>query len=422
MKRVIPVIIAFFLICVVYEFGVLFFVKKYDYEYTYTKNKEKYKISEEYNYNDGLHSYNIKIKDKNNTNYIYLINHNYHKEKEIIEDLLVYKKDNMKCIFPIFKDKVTSNIVCNNDNKVESYVSLNEKGNSFIQEVRSDLIKKGYTVPAFKYKDGIKNISNLSTKLTYYDDFISKYNILVWGYKGVFVINKNKSKVNDFLKEDIYDTRYLTIGKKNIYVIKTEDKMSNVDYIYSINLKDGNTSMLDVNDKNISSNSYFNGVYNNTVYLTDCNGNHQYKFTENKDDIEKIDLQGMIKYYDGKNLVNESVDDVTNNYIRFNKNVINEKITKLYNTSEIKSSNGHYYFKTSDGNFYMSLKDNYKNPVLLFNRSNMNEWIVTNDTIFGIIGDTLYAYNYEYGFKPLIKYNEFNYHTDNMFGVIYLGE
>ena len=70
----------------------------------------------------------------------------------------------------------------------------------------------------------------------------------------------------------------------------------------------------------------------------------------------------------------------------------------------------------------MSLKDNYKNPVLLFNRSNMNEWIVTNDTIFGIIGDTLYAYNYEYGFKPLIKYNEFNYHTDNMFGVIYLGE
>ena len=422
MKRVIPVVVAFFLICVVYEFGVLFFVKHYNYEYTYTKNKKKYRITEEYNYNEGKHSYNISIKDQDNTNYIYLINHNYHKEKEILEDLLVYKKDNTKCIFPIFKDKVVSNVVCKKDGKLESYISLREKKDIFIDEIKNDLIKKGYNIPAFNYKEGTKEISNLSTKLTYYNDYIPKYNVLIWGYKGLFSINKKTRKVNDFLKEDIYDTKYLTVGKKNMYVMKVEDKSASIDYIYAINLKDGSTTIIDISDKNISGNSYFNGVHNNEVYLTDCNGNHQYKFMENKKNIEKMELQGLIKYYDGKNLVNESVDNFSNNNIRFNKNIINEKITKLYNTSDIKISNNHYYFKTKDGNFYMSLKNNYKKPILLFNRINMKEWVVVNDTIFGIIDNTLYAYNYEYGFKPLIKYDEFNYHTDNMFGVVYTGE
>lgn len=421
MKKVIAVVVSFFLICLTYEFIVLFFVKHYDYEYIFTKKKTEYKIREKYEYKEGKHLYDITIKDKNN-DYIYLINHNYHKEKEILEDLLVYEKDNLKCIFPVFKDKKTSNIVCNNDGKMVSYTSLVNQNNIFMQEIKEDIIKKGYSIPAFTNKEETKEINNLATKLSYYSDFIPNYNIIVWGYKGVFSINKKNAKVNDFLKEDIYDTKYLTIGKKNMYLIDAENGMPSFDKIYAINLKDGNTSIVDVIEKNISSNSYFNGVYNDVVYFTDCNGNNQYKFNEDKDNVEKIDSQGLIKYYDGKNLVNESVDDISNNNIRFNKNIINDNITSIYNTSEIKNSNGHYYFKTSDGNFYLVLKDNYKKPVLLFNKSEMKEWTVVDDTIFGIIGNTLYAYNYNYGFKPLIRYDEFNYHTDNMFGIVYVGD
>ena len=207
-----------------------------------------------------------------------------------------------------------------------------------------------------------------------------------------------------------------------MYVMDIEGDASSLDKIYALNLKDGKTSVVDVIESNISSNSYFNGVNKNIVYFTDCNGNNQYKFTENKDNVEKIDSQGLIKYYDGKNLINESVDDVANNYIYFNANIINEKITSLYNTSEIKESNGHYYYKTKEGNFYTIINKDYKNPILLFNKSLMNDWIVENDTIFGIIGNTLYAYRPDYGFKTLIRYDEFNYHTANMYGIIYTGE
>ena len=140
----------------------------------------------------------------------------------------------------------------------------------------------------------------------------------------------------------------LTISNKKMYIMNIESGMSSFDTIYAIDLKDGNKSTVDFGDKNISTNTYFNGIYKEEVYFTDCNGNHQYKFGEDKNTIEKIDSQGLIKYYDGKGLVNESVDDVSNNIIRFNNNVINEKITSLYNTSDIKKSNGHYYYKTND--------------------------------------------------------------------------
>ena len=421
MKRVVSIIVAFLLICLIYEFGVLLFVKHYDYEYTYTKGKKQYNVNEKYNYIDGKHIYDINIKEGKN-NYFYVINHNYRKEKEIIEDLLVFNKDKMECIFPIFKDKVVSNVVCGEDGKMFSYNYLREQGNEFVKEIEDKLVKKGYNVSAFKTNEEIKEANNLATKLSYYSDFVPNYNILIWGYKGVFSINKKGIEVNDFLKSDIYDTKYLTVGKKNMYIIDVEGDMSNFDKIYALNLEDGKSSIIDVIEMNISSNSYFNGVYNNTVYFTDCNGNNQYKFNENKDNVEKTSSQGLVKYYNGKELVNESVDDVTNNNVVFNKNIINEKITKLYNTSEIKNSNNHYYFKTSDGNLYLTTNNNYKKPILLFNKQNIKEWTVIDDTVFCIIGNTLYAYNYDYGFKPLIKYDEFNYHTSNMYGITYIGD
>ena len=422
MKKVISIVIAFLIICLIYEFSILLFVKHYEYDYIYTKNKKEYKINEKYNYSDGRHIYDINIKDKDNNKYIYSIVHNFHKEKEIIKDLLVFNKDNMTCIFPIFKDDITSNVVCNVDHKQFSYTYLNEQNNTFMSEIKNQLTKNGYSIPTISTSGKHKQISNLATKLTYYTDFIPNYNILVWGYRGVFLINKDRAKVNDFLTSDVYDTRYLTISNKKMYIMNIESGMSSFDTIYAIDLKDGNKSIVDFGDKNISTNTYFNGTYKEEVYFTDCNGNHQYKFGEDKNTIEKIDSQGLIKYYDGKGLVNESVDDVSNNIIRFNNNVINEKITSLYNTSDIKKSNGHYYYKTNDGNFYLILDNNYKNPILLFNRVNMKEWKVVNDTIFGIIGNTLYSYNCKYGFRPLIIYDEFNYHTDNMFGAIYIGE
>ena len=421
MKKVISIVVAFFLICLIYEFGVLFFVKHYDYEYVYTKNKKEYKVNEKYNYIDGKHIYDINIKYGKN-NYFYIINHNYHKEKQILEDLIVFKKNSMECIFPVFKDNVVSNVVCGEKGKTITYNHLNIQNDEFANEIKGKLIKKGYNIPAFNQNDETKEISNLATKLNYYNDFIPNYNILVWGYKGVFSINKKEAKVNDFLKSDIYDTKYFTIGKKNMYIMDVEGDMSSFDKIYALNLEDGKSSIIDVIEMNISSNSYFNGVYKDTVYFTDCNGNHQYKFNENKDNVEKLSSQGFIKYYDGKNLVNESVDDVVNNLVTFNNNIINEKITKLYNTSEIKKSNNHYYFKTSDGNFYLLPNNSYKNPVLLFNKQEMKEWIVIDDTIFGIVGNTLYAYNYNYGYKPIIRYEEFNYHTSNMFGITYIGD
>ena len=93
MKKVGQLVTILLLLCVIYQLAVMFFLKEYHYKYTYTVNNEEYKIDEKYKLQNGEHTYNISISDKKKRNYNFLINSNFHKDKEILEDLLVYEKD-----------------------------------------------------------------------------------------------------------------------------------------------------------------------------------------------------------------------------------------------------------------------------------------------------------------------------------------
>lgn len=417
MKKVGQIVLIFLFICVIYQLGILFFVKNYNYSYKYKVDKKTYQITEEYKLSGKEHLYNIEVADEKGNIYTFLVNHNFHKEKEILDDLLVYSQDDLTCVFPVFKDNVYSNIECSTNKKTVSYDYLKQSNDLRIDNFIDIIRKKGYDIKAWSNNSSFKEIAGNNTKISYYTDFIDNYNIIVWKYNGVYSINKSEQKINDFLTYDVYDSKYRISTDKSLYVMDIEEGNESFDKIYMVNSSDGKMRFIDVLDDNISSNSYFNGIYNNNVYMLDCNSNIQYKINEDNEKIEKSSKNNMIKYFDGKKLTNMKVDSIKNSNIKFYQNVINDDITKLYKTKDIRISNGHYYFRTSDGNMYMSLGKDYKQVVLLFTMENFKEWIVVDDTIFGIGGDLLYAYNDLYGLKPIIKYNEFNYHTDNMYGV-----
>ena len=52
MKKVIPIVIGLFMLCLIYEFFVLILFKKYDYSYTFKNGKNSYKVDEIYRYNN----------------------------------------------------------------------------------------------------------------------------------------------------------------------------------------------------------------------------------------------------------------------------------------------------------------------------------------------------------------------------------
>jgi len=203
-----------------------------------------------------------------------------------------------------------------------------------------------------------------------------------------------------------------------MYIMNAEEIEPSFDKIYIVNLNDGKQKSIDVLDSSVSTNSYFNGVYQDDIYFIDSNSNTQYKINSKEQKLKVTSKQNKVKYYDGKKLIDKEVSSISNSNIIFYSNAVNEKITKEYNTTDIRKSNDHYYFKTNNGNIYMCLNKKYNNPILLFNNLDFKEWSVVDDTIFGIVGNTLYAYNPTYGLKPIIIYNEFYYHTKNMYGAI----
>ena len=88
------------------------FEKKHSVEY----KSNKYTIKENYNKEGSNHYYEFKINNNKET-YSYILNENVNKRKKIIKEIKEYKKDNIKCIIPIYVKEIDYNIYCLEDNK-----------------------------------------------------------------------------------------------------------------------------------------------------------------------------------------------------------------------------------------------------------------------------------------------------------------
>ncbi len=414
MKKIIPIFISLFLLFLFYEFIVVFFVKSYNYKYEFNSNEnKKYIIEEDYKYTNKKHQYNIEISDNKNK-FFYTLNHNYHKDKMIMEDLYTFKENNIQCIFPVFKDNVFKSPECIIDGKLVSYEYM-KKTNQKIEKLDNFLKKNNYKKEHLNRKT--KNLDGTALSIKYYEDIPNDFNIVIWNYKGFFSVNKNKAFNKDITNFDIYDSRYIEKTNDKLYIMDANSDDPGFDTIYTINFSDGTSDKMDVTEYELSTNIYFNGTYKNKVYLLDCSTNKQYKVDIRDERLLEVSKENKVKYYDGDKLKDMKLESISNSNILFSRTIKNDKITKLYDTTDIKENNGHYYFKDKEGNFYRSLNNDYKNSILLFNLNGLEEWSVVNDTIFGIYEDKLYMYDDSYGLYPIIIYNEFTYKRKNMYGV-----
>lgn len=418
MKKVIEYLLALALLFFVFQFIVGLFIKEYTYKYTIKKNDKTYHITEEFKYKNKKHFYNFKIEDNNNV-YHYFFSHNYNKKKQVLQDLEVYNNNEFNCIFPIFKDNKYSNIVCNDSTNTYGYTYLKQNNDTRIKEFENKLKDKGYNTSLWEETSEQKSLENDKTKLTYYSKFIQNYSFLVWKYNGIYFINSSNSGTQEVLGDnDVYDVEKHTISVKDNYlVMDIDENIQEFNKIYIIRTTDGSQDFIDSDDI-LSVNSYFNGVYNDIAYLTDPDARKQYKVNIRKKKLELVaEKNEKGKYFNGKYLESKEMDELVNSNVYFADKIISDNITKNYNTTDIKESNGHYYFKTDNGNVYFKPSKKSKYEILLFNMPEFKEWIVIDDDIFGISNDTLYLYSNEYGLKPLIKYSEFLYHTKNMYSV-----
>lgn len=401
MKRVISLTVLIIVVLFGSQIVINMFTNSHAYKYVIGNNDLKFNISENY-VKENQDSYSIEITNGNNTFY-YAIFNDFNKQKKIITNVEYYKDGENICIYPVLKDNIPSYIECISDGSLYSGNMYSNQG--FINEIKSDLKTKGYTLYEIDENSKSKPYSSMLVNTNYLNSYDS---IVSWQYKGILVTNnKAQTKVlnNTF---DKYDNKLGTLSGK--YYVMPDYTNSNVLEFYSVTIVDLNSfkqQKLELGHA-LSSDTYLNGVVNGKIYYTDPSNLIQLEIDPKHKKVKLIgsnDLGGK-KYANGK-WEDANIYDFTNSEIKFND------IPQInYQYTSIVDGGACYYF-TNGNEIYQLFKEHLDKPILIHRTNGINNLNAVNDEVFYVSGNTMYYLSNVKGNLPILIYNDLIYNTNN---------
>ena len=238
--------------------------------------------------------------------------------------------------------------------------------------------------------------------------------IYIYNYKGFYAIN-NKQSVNiRLLKNDKYKNTLGTIVNK-YYFLADYDENHSYKHFYRIDMTKNKIKKFKVK-KEISKDSYINGVIDDDVYIFDKDNLVQYKINPNKKKQKEVgNKENKVLNYDlGFKRIN--VYKMRDEEIRF-KTIDNyiDKLEKNTNIKYIEKDKDSYYYQTDNDDVYY-YNTNSKIKVLLFNKK-ISDFKLVNNNLFFISDDTLYSYSIDKDINKLIKYSELSFNPDNRIAI-----
>ncbi len=408
MKKGLSIVIIFFLIFLLFQVIVNFFITKHHVTYSVNDNKYAYDIEENFSINNKIHTYNIVITDSKKNKYTFNYNVDLNKQRNIIKSIKTYTNNKLSCIVPIFKRDDFGNIYCNLNDEVFSYTYISS--NNDFKEIFEQIKKDGY----FKDNYNSSNNGEKLDKTTYYKENIpNNYKFILWDYFGIDLFTtKGAEDVKLMLNEDSYDNRYSRVVGK-YYVALNKKKVNEVHYY---NLKDGGEKYIPV-DFNLTGNYLILGINDNKLYLVDLDSNSEYSIDPYKSKIEEVgnETNGYVVFKDGAQEKIETVlfKSKMKEYV-FENDITNDEISKKYGDSKIYMSNNTYYFKTKDNIFYKANINYPDKATKLFKSGKISTWKVVDDTIIFVSGNSLFFYDDNYGVKKILSNNELKYNYNNI--------
>ena len=372
------------------------FQKKHNVEY----KVGKYNINEKFYIEEKSHNYEFKITNKKET-YSFILNSNVNKRKKIIKDIKIYKKNNFKCIIPIYVKDISKNIYClENNNQVSNYYL---KDNDNFKSIIEDTKKYKVNLPSDseKYKE-FKKIK------VYQNNINDNTAYIIWNYKGIYILKNNELKQQKFLNYDLYDN-IMSTTTSNYFVLFENSNVMGIEKIHYYDIKNDKYKIFKLKDK-ISKDSYINGVYDDLIYVTDNKKKIQYTINVKKEKIEEVGKEelGYIKYTNNKKEEMNKSDFFMKEQLFDNEKIENKKIT---NSKDLVKEDQIYYY-LDNNKFYKNI--NGYNSILLFELDNIKDWKINNKDLIIFVDDLVYIYNDELGLRKIIEYNELNYNYKNI--------
>ena len=409
MKKVLPILIFLAFVAFGYQLVVKFLTTEHEITYSLiTTDQKHYTVSEKYQKRDYHHYYSFAIKseDKKST-YMVAVEEDFDKQDQVITDIKYYKKNNLECIFPIYKDGYRYDVSCLLDGGQVSSYYLTELENEDFSYIIKKFKEYGYDDVYYHNDKKAKEEGNLSI---YYNYIPDDYIFAVWNYRGIDVLTNQGMESEKFLNSDYYENKLSTVVGHYYVTVNTDKEEEQLNYYQLIlyDLEDGGKTVVDMD---ISQDSYFNGVSDNCLYITDPKTKKQYVL-----DSDKKELKESKKIYKIVNSKLEEAEDDFFDSLQIDPLIVsNKKITQLYDTTDIKKDGYNYYFRTEEGKLYRVIQEDYQHPILLGEFKDMKEWQVHDDGVSFIVGNTLYLYTDFYGLKPILSNPEFSYNSKNIY-------
>lgn len=361
----------------------------------------KYTIKEVYQNNQ----YDILVK-KGKNNYFYTINNEFGKNKKIIIDIKKVDSNDLKCIIPIYKKNNTKRIYCILDNKQVSIDYLNQIDNNDYKDVENKIKKLGIKIP----NDNTKK--KTYKEINYYQKNFNDEKLILWNYKGIYVLGKDGEIYQKILKKDLYDN-IMSCTVDKYFVLFDNSSVKGIENVYYYDLKKNKLKSFKL-DKKVSKNTYINGVVDNLIYITDKKNKIEYTVDITHEKINDVDKNQTeyVLYQNGKKSVLSKSDFLAKEQYFNDYKIENEKI----DSTELREY-GQYYYYFNGNDFYKTKKGQEQYSTLLFQMYDVKEWFVKNDTIYLTKQDSIYSYSEATGMKKLIEYNELRYNYKNIYKI-----
>lgn len=406
MKKLLKRIGILILMILFLQIVVMSLKKDHTIDYVIKVNKTNYTISEQFEMKDRLSIYTITIQ-QNKLSYHFQFFIDYHKQKQIIKDLIVLKEKDIQCIYPILQDQKPSYLRCYDNKQEFSYNVLTQKYPKIAQKFQKQLAEKDISL------ESEITIPKTYQEVTYYPDYFEGVTITLWNYRYLYYLNDTNVKKISLFDKDQYENQY-SIVVNQFYLIINTDQMHEFDELYIINLTNGKKKKWKLNTS-ISLDCYFLGEVDGKAYLFDRDNLIQYEIDPKKETIDIIgtkDKNG--KYYNGT-WHEKNIYEFKKEKLIFPKTIHNNKIEKNYPNAEIYEDNQTYYF-IFDNNLYVQY-NNAKEAVLLLTDTPMKEIQIKDNKIYFIEQDTIYQYDEVLGKKPLLTYREIEYNFTNIYTI-----
>lgn len=414
MKKMITIVFILGAMSLLYQFFVLFIMNQHEADYSIKTETNSYMLEEAYHKKDGFNIYNLKIEDKDKKVFVASFDKSLNRQSRIVKDIKEYQANNLYCIAPVFKDRIVDNVLCLFNNNQVSVSYLHQIGNSDIDIFINNLRNDGYDVN--NELDKSTNIVKIEDNISIYDGLDENMFTTIWGYKNLYILNNKEIIKKDLLSKDSYFNDYgILCGK--YYVTMNSDDSDFISF-YVVNVKDGGKAKIDF-DYAISKNSYFNGIYDGKIYLTDIGYSRQYVINPATEKIEEVGTSKECKYFDGESLKNVNISNLTSEKRYFVPKKIEESITSKYKDYFLIESYGNYYYQDSNGSVYQVVGNYSDYKVLLFQFNDFKELKLVHNNLFGISKDTIYMYNNSIGLRKVATYRELNYNYKNMYDIYY---